>query len=146
MPDGMSHLNATGLNSVYLHVASTAKNILNCRSSGTYSVALQTRIMSFHCMAANVANLQERRKRAVREFERVNTFLPVVLYHRYEMRFRSGQFFSSAPLASFAGALTYYVTSCKSKLADLRLLFLVEGIPRTSLLLIHCLETSRTRF
>ncbi|ODQ70003.1 hypothetical protein LIPSTDRAFT_6111 [Lipomyces starkeyi NRRL Y-11557] len=114
MPDGMSHLNATGLNSVYLHVASTAKN--------------------------------ERRKRAVREFERVNTFLPVVLYHRYEMRFRSGQFFSSAPLASFAGALTYYVTSCKSKLADLRLLFLVEGIPRTSLLLIHCLETSRTRF
>ncbi|KAK9428455.1 major facilitator superfamily domain-containing protein [Lipomyces doorenjongii] len=51
-------------------------------------------------------------------------------YHRHEMAFRSGLFFSSAPLASaFAGALAYGITSGTSKLANWRLLFLVEGIP-----------------
>ncbi|KAK9327282.1 major facilitator superfamily domain-containing protein, partial [Lipomyces starkeyi] len=51
-------------------------------------------------------------------------------YHRHEMAFRSGLFFSSAPLASaFAGALAYAITSGHSKLQDWRLLFLVEGIP-----------------
>ncbi|KAK9370596.1 major facilitator superfamily domain-containing protein [Lipomyces kononenkoae] len=51
-------------------------------------------------------------------------------YHRHEMAFRSGLFFSSAPLASaFAGALAYGITSGHSKLSNWRLLFLVEGIP-----------------
>ncbi|KAK9357738.1 major facilitator superfamily domain-containing protein [Lipomyces starkeyi] len=40
-------------------------------------------------------------------------------YHRHEMAFRSGLFFSSAPLASaFAGALAYGITSGESKLAN----------------------------
>ncbi|KAK9323827.1 major facilitator superfamily domain-containing protein [Lipomyces orientalis] len=51
-------------------------------------------------------------------------------YHRHEMAFRSGLFFSSAPLASaFAGALAYGITSGHSKLENWRLLFLVEGFP-----------------
>ena len=51
-------------------------------------------------------------------------------YLRHEVGFRCGIFASAAPLAStFAGALAYGITNGHSKLANWRLLFLVEGIP-----------------
>ena len=51
-------------------------------------------------------------------------------YLRNELGFRCGIFLAAAPLAStFAGALAYGITSGHSKLANWRLLFLVEGIP-----------------
>ena len=51
-------------------------------------------------------------------------------YRRHEIGFRCGMFASAAPLAStFAGALAYGITSGHSKLANWRLLFLVEGLP-----------------
>ncbi|KAL8993865.1 MAG: hypothetical protein Q9188_007214 [Gyalolechia gomerana] len=51
-------------------------------------------------------------------------------YLRHEVGFRCGIFASAAPLAStFAGALAYGITNGDSKLANWRLLFLVEGLP-----------------
>lgn len=61
------------------------------------------------------------------------TGIPYLLsffYLRHEVGLRIGLFFSAAPLANtFAGALAYGITSGHSKLANWRLLFLVEGIP-----------------
>ncbi|KAI1609910.1 retrograde regulation protein 2 [Exophiala viscosa] len=57
-------------------------------------------------------------------------YLLSFFYLRHEHGFRSGIFLAAAPLAStFAGALAYGITSGHSKLANWRLLFLVEGIP-----------------
>lgn len=51
-------------------------------------------------------------------------------YNRRELGLRIGLFLAAAPLAStFSGALAYGITSGHSKLANWRLLFLVEGIP-----------------
>jgi MFS family permease len=53
-------------------------------------------------------------------------FLLSFFYLRHEL----GIFLAAAPLAStFAGALAYGITSGHSKLANWRLLFLIEGIP-----------------
>lgn len=61
------------------------------------------------------------------------TGIPYLLsffYLRHEVGLRIGLFVSAAPLANtFAGALAYGITSGHSKLANWRLLFLVEGIP-----------------
>ena len=55
-------------------------------------------------------------------------FLLSFFYLRREVGLRVGLFLSAAPLAnSFAGALAYGITSGHSKLANWRLLFLVEG-------------------
>ncbi|KIW10855.1 hypothetical protein PV08_10154 [Exophiala spinifera] len=57
-------------------------------------------------------------------------YLLSFFYIRSEHGFRSGIFLAAAPFASmFAGALAYGITSGHSKLANWRLLFLVEGIP-----------------
>lgn len=57
-------------------------------------------------------------------------FLLSFFYLRHEVGLRIGIFLSAAPLANtFAGALAYGITSGHSKLADWRLLFLVEGLP-----------------
>lgn len=57
-------------------------------------------------------------------------YLLSFFYLRHELGFRCGIFLAAAPLAStFAGALAYGITSGHSKLANWRLLFLVEGIP-----------------
>ena len=57
-------------------------------------------------------------------------FLFSFFYLRHEVGFRCGIFASAAPLAStFAGALAYGITNGHSKLANWRLLFLVEGLP-----------------
>lgn len=57
-------------------------------------------------------------------------FLLSFFYLRHEVGFRIGIFLSAAPLANtFAGALAYGITSGRSKLANWRLLFLVEGLP-----------------
>ena len=56
-------------------------------------------------------------------------FLLSFFYLRHEVGLRVGIFLSAAPLAnSFAGALAYGITSGHSKLANWRLLFLVEGM------------------
>ncbi|KAK2616182.1 hypothetical protein QQS21_000814 [Conoideocrella luteorostrata] len=57
-------------------------------------------------------------------------YLLSFFYLRNEVGLRIGIFFSCAPLATcFAGALAYGITSGHSRLANWRLLFLVEGIP-----------------
>lgn len=57
-------------------------------------------------------------------------YLMSFFYRRHELGLRCGLFLSAAPLANtFAGALAYGITSGHSKLANWRLLFLVEGIP-----------------
>ncbi|KAI0882498.1 MFS general substrate transporter [Annulohypoxylon maeteangense] len=57
-------------------------------------------------------------------------YLLSFFYLRHEIGFRCGIFASAAPLAStFAGALAYGITSGHARLANWRLLFLVEGIP-----------------
>ncbi|KJK64538.1 D-galactonate transporter [Aspergillus parasiticus SU-1] len=57
-------------------------------------------------------------------------YLLSFFYRRHELGFRCGLFVSAAPLANtFAGALAYGITSGHSKLANWRLLFLVEGSP-----------------
>jgi MFS family permease len=57
-------------------------------------------------------------------------YLMSFFYRRHELGLRCGLFLSAAPLAnSFAGALAYGIKSGHSKLANWRLLFLVEGIP-----------------
>ncbi|KAH1316700.1 hypothetical protein KXX47_003028 [Aspergillus fumigatus] len=57
-------------------------------------------------------------------------YLLSFFYRRHELGLRIGLFFSAAPLANtFAGALAYGITSGYSKLANWRLLFLVEGAP-----------------
>jgi MFS family permease len=57
-------------------------------------------------------------------------YLLSFFYRRRELGVRIGLFLACAPLAStFAGALAYGITSGHSKLANWRLLFLVEGIP-----------------
>ena len=57
-------------------------------------------------------------------------FLLSFFYLRHEVGLRIGIFFAAAPLANtFAGALAYGITSGSSKLANWRLLFLVEGLP-----------------
>ena len=57
-------------------------------------------------------------------------FLLSFFYLRHEVGLRIGLFFCAAPLANtFAGALAYGITSGQSKLANWRLLFLVEGLP-----------------
>lgn len=57
-------------------------------------------------------------------------YLLSFFYLRKELGLRIGIFFSAAPLATcFAGALAYGITSGHSKLANWRLLFLVEGAP-----------------
>ncbi|KAF7587942.1 hypothetical protein BBP40_006508 [Aspergillus hancockii] len=57
-------------------------------------------------------------------------YLLSFFYRRRELGFRCGLFVSAAPLANtFAGALAYGITSGHSKLANWRLLFLVEGSP-----------------
>lgn len=56
-------------------------------------------------------------------------YLLSFFYLRHEVGFRCGLFASAAPLAStFAGALAYGITSGHSRLANWRLLFLVEGL------------------
>lgn len=57
-------------------------------------------------------------------------YLLSFFYRRHELGLRCGLFLAAAPLANtFAGALAYGITSGHSKLANWRLLFLVEGIP-----------------
>lgn len=57
-------------------------------------------------------------------------YLLSFFYRRHELGLRCGLFVSAAPLANtFAGALAYGITSGDSKLANWRLLFLVEGAP-----------------
>ena len=57
-------------------------------------------------------------------------YLLSFFYLRHELGLRIGIFLSAAPLATcFAGALAYGITSGHSRLANWRLLFLVEGIP-----------------
>lgn len=57
-------------------------------------------------------------------------YLLSFFYLRHEVGLRIGIFLSAAPLANtFAGALAYGITNGHSKLANWRLLFLVEGIP-----------------
>ncbi|EFX01484.1 major facilitator superfamily transporter [Grosmannia clavigera kw1407] len=57
-------------------------------------------------------------------------YLLSFFYRRHELGARCGIFLSAAPLATtFAGALAYGITSGHSKLANWRLLFLVEGLP-----------------
>ncbi|KAL4784302.1 major facilitator superfamily domain-containing protein [Aspergillus varians] len=57
-------------------------------------------------------------------------YLLSFFYSRRELGLRCGLFVSAAPLANtFAGALAYGITSGHSKLANWRLLFLVEGAP-----------------
>ncbi|KAL2870975.1 MFS general substrate transporter [Aspergillus lucknowensis] len=57
-------------------------------------------------------------------------YLLSFFYGRRELGLRCGMFVSAAPLANtFAGALAYGITSGHSKLANWRLLFLVEGVP-----------------
>ena len=57
-------------------------------------------------------------------------YLLSFFYLRHELGLRIGMFLSAAPLANtFAGALAYGITSGHSKLANWRLLFLVEGLP-----------------
>lgn len=58
-------------------------------------------------------------------------YLLSFFYLRHEIGFRLGIFASAAPLAStFSGALAYGITSGHgAKLANWRLLFLVEGLP-----------------
>ncbi|TVY38865.1 MFS transporter, partial [Lachnellula subtilissima] len=58
-------------------------------------------------------------------------YLLSFFYLRHEIGFRSGIFLSAAPLATcFAGALAYGITSDDSpRIANWRLLFLVEGLP-----------------
>lgn len=51
-------------------------------------------------------------------------------YLRHELGLRIGIFLAAAPLANtFAGALAFGITSGHAKIADWRLLFLVEGLP-----------------
>ncbi|KAL8950445.1 MAG: hypothetical protein Q9222_003513 [Ikaeria aurantiellina] len=57
-------------------------------------------------------------------------YLLSFFYLRHELGLRIGVFLSAAPLATtFAGALAYGITNGDSKLANWRLLFLVEGLP-----------------
>ncbi|KAI2634219.1 MFS general substrate transporter [Hypomontagnella submonticulosa] len=57
-------------------------------------------------------------------------YLLSFFYLRHEIGFRCGIFASAAPLAStFAGCLAYGITSGHPRLANWRLLFLVEGLP-----------------
>ncbi|KAL8678474.1 MAG: hypothetical protein Q9186_005178 [Xanthomendoza sp. 1 TL-2023] len=57
-------------------------------------------------------------------------YLLSFFYLRHELGLRIGIFLSAAPLATtFAGALAYGITSGHSKMANWRLLFLVEGLP-----------------
>ncbi|MCJ1316452.1 hypothetical protein MMC15_001773 [Xylographa vitiligo] len=57
-------------------------------------------------------------------------YLLSFFYLRHEVGLRCGIFLSCAPLATtFAGALAYGITSGHAKIANWRLLFLVEGIP-----------------
>lgn len=57
-------------------------------------------------------------------------YLLSFFYRRRELGLCCGLFLSAAPLANtFAGALAYGITSGHSKLANWRLLFLVEGLP-----------------
>lgn len=57
-------------------------------------------------------------------------YLLSFFYLRHEVGLRQGLFLSAAPLANtFAGALAYGITSGHSKLANWRVLFLVEGLP-----------------
>ncbi|KAL8841941.1 MAG: hypothetical protein Q9170_000721 [Blastenia crenularia] len=57
-------------------------------------------------------------------------YLLSFFYLRSELGFRIGIFLSAAPLATtFAGALAYGITNGDSRLANWRLLFLVEGLP-----------------
>lgn len=57
-------------------------------------------------------------------------YLLSFFYLRHEVGLRIGIFLSAAPLSNtFAGALAYGITSGHSRLANWRLLFLVEGLP-----------------
>ncbi|PYI11426.1 MFS general substrate transporter [Aspergillus sclerotiicarbonarius CBS 121057] len=57
-------------------------------------------------------------------------YLLSFFYRRQELGLRCGMFLSAAPLANtFAGALAYGITSGHAKIANWRLLFLVEGSP-----------------
>lgn len=57
-------------------------------------------------------------------------YLLSFFYRRHELGLRCGMFLSAAPLANtFAGALAYAITSGHAKIANWRLLFLVEGSP-----------------
>lgn len=57
-------------------------------------------------------------------------YLLSFFYLRHEVGLRIGIFLSAAPLSTtFAGALAYGITSGHSRLANWRLLFLVEGLP-----------------
>ncbi|KAF7531385.1 hypothetical protein G7054_g8918 [Neopestalotiopsis clavispora] len=61
-------------------------------------------------------------------------YLLSFFYLRHEIGFRLGIFVSAAPLAStFSGALAYGITSGHAKLANWRLLFLVEGLPTVAM-------------
>jgi MFS family permease len=57
-------------------------------------------------------------------------YLLSFFYMRHELGVRCGFFLAAAPLANtFAGALAYGITSGHAKIANWRLLFLVEGLP-----------------
>ncbi|PWY91837.1 MFS general substrate transporter [Aspergillus sclerotioniger CBS 115572] len=57
-------------------------------------------------------------------------YLLSFFYRRQELGLRCGMFLSAAPLANcFAGALAYGITSGHAKIANWRLLFIVEGSP-----------------
>lgn len=57
-------------------------------------------------------------------------YLLSFFYLRHELGVRCGMFVSAAPLSTcFAGALAYGITSGKPKIANWRLLFIVEGLP-----------------
>lgn len=57
-------------------------------------------------------------------------YLLSFFYLRHEVGLRIGIFLSAAPLSNtFAGALAYGITSGHSRLANWRLLFLIEGLP-----------------
>ena len=57
-------------------------------------------------------------------------YLLSFFYLRHELGLRAGLFLSAAPLANtFAGALAYGITSGKPRIAQWRVLFMVEGLP-----------------
>ncbi|KAI1263311.1 major facilitator superfamily transporter [Xylariaceae sp. FL1019] len=64
-------------------------------------------------------------------------YLLSFFYKRHELGLRCGIYVSAAPLATtFAGALAYGITSGHPRIANWRLLFLVEGIPSVILALV----------
>lgn len=85
---------------------------------------------NIHCFHIHI-RLKPAAKTSLQIFNRPGIiYLLSFFYLRHEIGFRCGIFASAAPLAStFAGALAFGITSGHAKLANWRLLFLVEGLP-----------------